>query len=319
MLDFNMYVCGPTLYSDIHIGNARPIILFDVVAEYYRRIGRKVKYARNITDVDDKIISLCGGQHPGEWVKQNTLTRFRIHEQYLGTRAPDVEPFASDYIKNIIDMIIILIGEGFADFQVHGNESGIYFKTNVDLKYGNLSNRKSSGDFCLWKIIPDDIGEFTWMSPWGTGRPGWHSECAAMIKSIFNGPVDLHGGGNDLLFPHHENEDAQCRCAFGHSSAKKWMWNSHLLVENVKMGKSLNNFVLVKDLMKDWDGNVIRHMILKTNYNKPINFNFSDFKISERIVTKKPLAALPIDKEWTTEQMHYLSQNFNTAVSVMKC
>ena len=318
MIDYNIYACGPTLYSDVHIGNARPLVLFDVVAEYYRRIGRNVKYARNITDVDDKIISLCGDQHPGDWVKAHTLPAFRDVEKYLGLLPPDVEPFASDYIEQMHDMISELIGKGFASLQVHGDESGIYFKSELATTYGRLSNRQTKQNFALWKTVSDESGEYVWKSPWGTGRPGWHTECAAMIRSIFNGPVDLHGGGTDLTFPHHENEDVQCMCAYNHPVAKSWLRNSHLLVDGKKMAKSDGNFITVKSLMSDWSGSAVRHMLLKTNPNRPIDFTFKLLAESEKIVTRKPLAALPTDQPWNNEQLQALAQNFNTSLASMR-
>lgn len=307
-----MYVCGPTLYSDIHIGNARPLVFFDVVAEYHRRQGHGIVYARNITDVDDKIVQFSKDKHPGYWVVQNTEKNFREMETYLGTKRPSVEPRASMCITWMIGLIEILLSKGNAIVK----SDGVYMNYSGPL-YGTVSNRPDlHADFVLWKLIDD--GTFTWDSPWGKGRPGWHTECAAMIGGIFGKRgVDIHGGGTDLTFPHHENENIQHVCSCENRITRKWIRNSHLLVDGKKMSKSKGNFVTVKEVSKDWSGKALRHFLLKSRYNKPINFTFKELAESEKIVTKRPHAALDTNSEWSDDQMLALSKDYNTALATM--
>ena len=282
-----MYVCGPTVYDDIHIGNARPLVVFDVLARLLRhRYGKDaVTYARNITDVDDKIIDRALENGEGiDVLTARTAANFHVAAAEIGCLPPDVEPRATDHIPQMIAMIEDLIAKGNA----YAAEGHVLFNVPSMPDYGKLSGRnrdemiagarvevapykQDPSDFVLWKPSTDD--QPGWDSPWGKGRPGWHLECSAMSKEHLGASFDIHGGGVDLVFPHHENEIAQSRCAHPDESfARYWVHNGYLMSEGEKMSKSLGNFYAVSDLLKEFPGEALRLALLKTHYRQPLDF-----------------------------------------------
>lgn len=283
-----MYVCGPTVYDDAHIGNARPVIVFDVLFRLLRHLYGEdhVTYVRNVTDVDDKINARA--EEEGVSIRdltERTNARFQADMKALGCLDPTVQPRATEHVPEMIAMIERLIGKGNA----YEAERHVLFDVTSDPDYGRLSGRslddmragarvevapykRDPGDFVLWK--PSGENEPGWESPWGRGRPGWHIECSAMSEKHLGEVFDIHGGGIDLVFPHHENEIAQSTCAHGtERMANVWMHNGFLQVEGRKMAKSEGNFVTVKDLLADWPGEVIRLAMLMTHYREPIDFS----------------------------------------------
>ncbi|WP_036099918.1 cysteine--tRNA ligase [Leptotrichia sp. oral taxon 215] len=289
-----MYVCGPTVYNYIHLGNARPIIVFDTLARYFKYRGYDVTYIQNFTDVDDKIIKRANEE--GISVKEVT-------EKYIKGFFEDIEPLniSDDIIRpkvtenmpEIIEIIKKLIDEGFA-YEKDGN---VFFEVKKFEEYGSLSNQKIDEleigarvdimeeknnplDFALWKRKKE--GEPYWESPWGQGRPGWHIECSAMAKKYLGDTFDIHGGGQDLVFPHHENEIAQSRCAYHGNFANYWLHNGFIQVNGDKMSKSLGNFFLLREILGKIPGNVVRLFILGTHYRKPINFSMDNMEDSRK-------------------------------------
>lgn len=281
-----MYVCGPTVYSRPHIGNARPAVVFDVLFRLLRfKYGPDhVVYARNVTDVDDKIIEAANETgHPINEITAKTTKEYHADMRALGVMDPSEEPFATQHIDEMISFIETLIEGGHA-YEAEGH---VLFDVNSYDAYGKLSNRnrddmiagarvevapykQDPADFVLWKPSTEDLPG--WDSPWGRGRPGWHIECSAMIKKHLGETVDIHGGGQDLVFPHHENELAQSTCVHDKPLANVWMHNGFLSVNNDKMSKSLGNIVTVDDLLKDYDGEVIRYALLSAHYRKPLDW-----------------------------------------------
>ena len=288
-----MYACGPTVYNFVHIGNARPAVVFDTVYRVLRSLYPRVIYARNITDIDDKII------HKANELSQdiNVITK-KYAEAYfddmlaLNTLTPDQIPYATDHIPEMIEMVQTLIDKGHAyevDSQIEADKGHVLFSVTSMPSYGQLSNRnideqeagarvevagykKYAGDFVLWK--PSADSEPGWDSPWGRGRPGWHLECSAMIKKHLGDTIDIHAGGHDLIFPHHENEIAQSCCANdGKALANFWMHNGFINIDGEKMSKSLGNFRLVNDLLKQYPGEVLRYVILSSHYRSEQNFS----------------------------------------------
>jgi cysteinyl-tRNA synthetase len=282
-----MYVCGPTVYNYVHIGNARPVVVFDVLFRLLRRLygDDAVVYARNITDVDDKI----NAKAAEEGVPIATITeRFAaIYHQdmaMLGALTPTAEPRATAHIAAMVDMIGRLVAAGAA----YAAEGHVLFDTRAFPDYGQLSHRslddmiagarvevapykRNAADFVMWK--PSKPGEPEWPSPWGAGRPGWHIECSAMIEQTLGLPIDIHGGGHDLIFPHHENEIAQGRCAnHGEAYANYWVHNGFLTIEAEKMSKSVGNVLLVHDLVKQVPGEAIRWALLAAHYRAPLDW-----------------------------------------------
>jgi cysteinyl-tRNA synthetase len=282
-----MYVCGPTVYDFAHIGNARPVVVFDVLARLLRRMYPRVTYVRNITDVDDKINARA--QETGESIRsltEKTADQFHADMAALGALPPDVEPRATEHIAQMIAMIETLIDKGHA-YEAEGH---VLFNVPSMADYGGLSRRdrdeqiagarvdvapykKDPADYVLWKPSPEQDGLPGWDSPWGRGRPGWHIECSAMAETHLGDVFDIHGGGADLIFPHHENEIAQSRCAHGTDAmANYWVHNGYLMAEGEKMSKSLGNFYTVHDLLQDYPGEAIRLVLLKTHYRQPLDF-----------------------------------------------
>ncbi len=282
-----LYVCGPTVYNYAHIGNARPVVVFDVLFRLLRRRygDEAVVYARNITDVDDKINAKAIEQ--GVPIGEITDKFAAIYEAdmgALGALTPTLQPRATGHIDEMLDQIGRLVNAGSA----YAAEGHVLFDTTSFPDYGKLSNRslddmiagarvevapykQNPADFVLWK--PSKPGEPEWPSPWGPGRPGWHIECSAMIEAVLGLPIDIHGGGHDLTFPHHENEIAQGRCAtHGGEYARYWMHNGFLTMDAEKMSKSLGNVLLVHDLVERWPGEVVRWALLSGHYRAPLNW-----------------------------------------------
>lgn len=280
-----MYVCGPTVYDRAHIGNARPIIVFDTLYRLLKHLYPKVTYVRNITDVDDKIIKKS--QESGELINVITEKTSRFfHEDIaeLNALPPDIEPRATQHIAEMIDLVKHLVDNGCA-YEAQGH---VLFSVSKMKNYGALSGRsmdemiagarvevapykKEPGDFILWK--PSDETQPGWDSPWGFGRPGWHLECSAMSSKYLGETFDIHGGGQDLIFPHHENEIAQSCCAFGHDFyAKYWLHNGHLMVNGEKMSKSLGNFFTIREILDQVPGEAFRLYTLGTHYHQPLNW-----------------------------------------------
>jgi cysteinyl-tRNA synthetase len=282
-----MYVCGPTVYDYVHIGNAVPAVAFDVLFRLLRHTYGEdhVTYVRNITDVDDKIIERAA--ESGDDITSLTARTAEAYQRDmagLNNLAPSVEPRATDHITHMIEMISGLIDKGHA----YAAEGHVLFRVASDPDYGVLSRRslddmiagarvevapykEEAGDFVLWKPSDDDTPG--WESPWGRGRPGWHIECSAMSKAYLGETFDIHGGGIDLIFPHHENEIAQSACSHGGAPlANVWMHNGFITVEGQKMSKSLGNFFTVHELLEDWPGEVLRYTLIAGNYRQPLDW-----------------------------------------------
>ncbi|UWN50910.1 Cysteine--tRNA ligase [Alcanivorax sp. ALC70] len=289
-----LYVCGPTVYNYVHIGNARPVVVFDVLYRLLARLYPEVVYARNITDIDDKIIKACA--ETGESMDALTgrfTTAFREDMAALGTLEPTITPLATDHIADMIAMIETLIAKGHA----YESQGHVLFAVESMPDYGKLSGRnledmlagarvevadykRHPGDFVLWK--PSDADQPGWDSPWGRGRPGWHIECSAMIHKHLGDVIDIHGGGQDLIFPHHENEIAQGCCAHGTEYVRYWMHNGYINIDGEKMSKSLGNFRLVRELLKEYPGEVLRFALLSSHYRSPLNFSAELLEQAER-------------------------------------
>jgi len=281
-----MYVCGPTVYDLIHIGNARPLVVFDVMARLLRASYPKVTYVRNITDVDDKINNRAAER--GITIRDltdSTIEQFHADEVQLGCLPPDVEPRATDHIPEMVEIIGRLIENGHA----YAKDGHVLFDVTSWEDYGKFSGRdrdeqiagarvevapykKDPADFVLWK--PSSGEEPGWESPWGHGRPGWHIECSAMSSKYLGETFDIHGGGLDLIFPHHQNEVAQSCCGnTGSDFARTWMHNGYLMSEGEKMSKSLGNFYTVRELLEEFPGEALRLVLLKTHYRQPLDFS----------------------------------------------
>lgn len=280
----SIYVCGPTVYNYIHIGNARPIVTFDVLRNYFDFLGYEVLFVSNFTDVDDKIIkkAIESGKTENEITKK-FIDAYNEDLKRLNVSNPNITPKATEYINQMIEYIKELINKGFA-YEVNGN---VYFRVSKLPIYGELSNQKlenlqagarieenkekeNPSDFTLWKKTSEGIN---WDSPFSKGRPGWHTECVCIINDIFNSKIDIHAGGSDLKFPHHENEIAQSQALHNHSIANFWLHNGRLNLDNEKMSKSLGNVILVKDLLNEISVNEFKYLLLSTQYRQPLNYN----------------------------------------------
>ena len=283
-----MYVCGPTVYNLIHIGNARPMIVFDTVRRYMEHKGYEVNYVSNFTDVDDKIIAKSIEEGvTAEEISTRYIAECKKDMEGMNVRPATTHPLATREIDGMLDMISTLIEKGYA-YDVDGT---VYFRTRKFAEYGKLShknlddlrsgnrtllvsgeNQKEDAlDFVLWK--PKKEGEPFWKSPWSDGRPGWHIECSVMAKKYLGAEIDIHAGGEDLVFPHHENEIAQSECCNGVPFAKYWLHNAFLNIDNRKMSKSLGNFFTVRDISEQYDLQVLRFFMLSANYRSPLNFS----------------------------------------------
>ncbi|MDR3259435.1 MAG: cysteine--tRNA ligase [Fusobacteriaceae bacterium] len=284
--EVSMYVCGPTVYNYIHIGNARPAIFFDTVRRYFEYCGYKVKYVQNFTDVDDKMIKRSN---------EEKITLKEVADKYIAAYFEDtkkinlkedgmIRPKATENIDEMIDIISKLIEKNYA-YESNGD---VYFRVGQYEDYGKLSKKnidellngvridlneqkKDPLDFALWKKAKED--EPSWDSPWGKGRPGWHIECSAMSNKYLGKTFDIHGGGEDLIFPHHENEIAQSKCSIGGNFANFWMHNRYININGEKMSKSLGNFKLLRDILTHFDGNILRLFVLGAHYRKIMEFS----------------------------------------------
>ena len=290
-----MYVCGPTVYNYIHLGNARPIVVFDTLARYFKYKGMEVDYVQNFTDVDDKIINKS---------IEEGISASEVSEKYIKCFFEDINrlnilesvkrPKVTENMAEIIEIIQKLIDNGFA----YEKDGDVYFEVKKYKDYGKLSNqkieelelgaridvseiKKNPMDFALWKKKKKE-GEPFWESPWGQGRPGWHIECSAMAKKYLGDTFDIHGGGQDLVFPHHENEIAQSKCAYHGNFANYWLHNGFIQINGDKMSKSTGNFFLLREILEKFSGNAVRLFILSTHYRKPINFSFENMEDTKK-------------------------------------
>jgi len=281
--EVKIYACGPTVYDFFHIGNARPFIVFDALRRYFEYCGYTVKFVQNFTDIDDKMIKRANEE--GITVKEladRFIGEYEIDAKGLGIEEATVHPRATENIAEIIALVQKLIEEGYA-YEVDGD---VYYSTKKFDGYGKLSHQpledleagarisvdeRDAMDFALWKA--QKPGEPAWESPWGMGRPGWHIECSAMATKYLGETIDIHAGGKDLIFPHHENEIAQSEAASGKPFAHYWLHNGYINIDNVKMSKSKGNFFTVRDIVKEFDYEVIRFFMLSAHYRSPINFS----------------------------------------------
>jgi len=332
----DLYVCGMTVYDDIHIGHARTFINFDAIIKFLRFAGWEVNYIRNITDIDDKIIEAAREAK----ISALDLSRKYINEMHkdfdsLGMMRPNKEPKVSDHINEIIEMIKTLENKGYAYSK---EDSDVYFDVIKFKEYGKLSNRtlnqiesaerididlnkNHEADFVLWK--KDTLG-ITWPSPWGQGRPGWHIECSAMSMKYLGEEFDIHGGGLDLKFPHHENEIAQSRCATNKNFASYWMHTGPLRINDKKMSKSLKNFLTVKDVLKNFHPEVLRLFFLLTHYRSPISYSEEGLRKAKIILDKlynlfeneKVIDRFSKDKTFIDNFFSSMEDDFNTPKAI---
>ena len=293
-----IYVCGVTPYNHPHIGNARPAVTWDIIRRYLEYIGYHVDFIQNFTDVDDKIINKANAEK-SDWKTVSTRyidAYFKVMDA-LHIRRADIYPYVSKHMEDIIDMVKILIEKGHA--YVLGND--VYYDISTFKDYCKLSGRKvedmlagarvmvntakrNPGDFALWKGAKP--GEPFWESPWGNGRPGWHIECSVMSTHYLGATFDFHGGGSDLIFPHHENEIAQSEGATGQKFVKYWLHNGFITINSEKMSKSLNNFFLVKDVLEKYSGDALRYFLLSTHYRSPLDFSDERLEEAEKNMSK---------------------------------
>jgi cysteinyl-tRNA synthetase len=293
-----MYVCGPTTYNLIHLGNARPVVVFDTIRRYFEYAGYEVTYVQNFTDVDDKIINRAA---------EENMEPLALAEKYIGEYFKDTEklnikkatnhPKVSENIPEIIEFVQGLIDKGFA-YEVDGD---VYYSIEKFAEYGKLSGRdledmqmgarinvderkKHPGDFALWKSAKP--GELFWESPWGPGRPGWHIECSVMSRKYLGDQFDIHGGGQDLIFPHHENEVAQTEAMTGKKMATYWMHNGFITINKEKMSKSLGNFFLLREILDRFDPVTVRFYLIETHYRSPLDFDYDKIEESGRALER---------------------------------
>ena len=334
--NIRMYVCGPTVYDYPHVGNARPVIVFDILFRILQNLYGKehVTYVRNITDVDDKIIN--ASQENNEDINEltsRTINYFHADAKYIGAMEPSFEPRATDHIAEMINIIETLIEKNYA----YVAENNVLFSSTKFSKYGSLSGKnleemiagsrvdvesykQEASDFILWK--PSKDNEPGWDSPWGKGRPGWHIECSAMSEKLLGKTFDIHGGGQDLIFPHHENEIAQSECANGKKFANYWVHNGFVTVEGNKMAKSDGNFVTVNELKEKYQGEVIRLTMILTHYRQPLNWTNDNLQESKKTLDKwyqyfsevdfKPDLSVMIDEN----VMNALNDDMNTPQAI---
>jgi cysteinyl-tRNA synthetase len=320
-----MYVCGPTVYDDPHIGNARPIVIFDILFKILKSKFSSVTYVRNITDVDDKIIKSSNEKNISiSDLTEAVIKSFSKDCNYLNCENPTQQPKATEHIGLMIEMISELIKKGFA----YENNKHVYFEVKKFDDYGKLSNKKledliagsrvevsdnkkNSEDFVLWK--PSIEKEPSWDSPWGGGRPGWHLECSAMSKKFLGNEFDIHGGGIDLIFPHHENEIAQSRCANDTKVfANYWLHNAFITMSNEKMAKSQGNILKIKDFRNKVSGQVLRLALISAHYKQPLDWNDKLLEDCQNTIDKWYNAYLPSNKDVNDEIIQPLYDDINT-------
>ena len=336
-----MYVCGMTVYDDCHVGHARVLIVFDLIYRWFLNSGYDVTYVRNITDIDDKIIKKSNDE--GCHFKELTaryIESMQEDSKVLNIIPPTFQPKATEAISSMIKMISILVEKSFAYV---GNNGDVFFEISKFNNYGKLSkkniddldagsrvkvddNKKSFGDFVLWKLSKDD--EPSWDSPWGKGRPGWHIECSAMSSDILGASFDIHGGGQDLIFPHHENEIAQSESCHDHKMANYWIHNGFVNVDDEKMSKSLGNFFTLKNVLKNYSGEIIRFFVYKSHYRSPLNYSDQNLNDAKAAVEKiylalRPYKCIQVDLDWSKPSLNNikdaLDDDFNSpkAISII--
>ena len=338
-LKVGMYNCGPTVYDYFHVGNARNFIIFDVIRRYFKHKGYEVKFIQNITDIDDKIINKANKEKVSvEYIANKYTDAFFEDLEILGIPKPDICPKATEHIPDIISLIKKLMDADFA-YQVDGD---VFFEVGKFSDYGKLSKRpldemrqctrvgidkrkKESCDFALWKSAKPD--EPSWDSPWGKGRPGWHIECSAMSMKYLGETFDIHSGGQDLIFPHHENEIAQSEAATGKPFVKYWLHNGFLNIDGEKMSKSLGNFFLVRDIFKKFSPQVVRYFMISAHYRSPLDFSEKSLNESRKAFERiencfdnirenvKVLDTFKIHarSEWMNKFGKAMDDDFNTA------
>ena len=323
--NIGMYVCGPTVYDDPHIGNARPIVIFDILFKVLKKRFSNVTYVRNITDVDDKIIKSANEKDISiSDLTENVIRSFNQDCNYLNCEDPSQQPKATEHIDIMIEMISELIKKGFA----YENNKHVYFEVKKFNDYGQLSNKKledliagsrievsdnkkNSEDFVLWK--PSLENEPSWESPWGKGRPGWHLECSAMSKKFLGNEFDIHGGGIDLIFPHHENEIAQSRCANDTKVfANYWLHNAFVTMSNEKMAKSQGNILKIKDFRNKVSGQVLRLALISAHYKQPLDWNDKLLEDCQNTIDKWYNFYSPSNKALEYEIIQPLYDDINT-------
>ena len=330
--EVRIYVCGPTVNDVPHLGHARQQIVFDVLRKYLKFIGYKVKFVSNITDIEDKIINKA--KELNEDIKTLTARNLKTHlEDYkqIGVEKPDVQPKATEYIKEMIDLVKKLEKK---DYTYIIENDGVYFDISKFKNYGKLSGqnikelkssrigikeeKRNKEDFVLWKFSKKD--EPSWESPFGSGRPGWHIECSAMSSNILGLPFDIHGGGQDLIFTHHEDEIAQSEAGYGKKFVNYWIHNGMVNVNKIKMSKSLGNFKTIRDLLKDYSGSVIRYFVISTHYRNPIDFSkqaLDDAKNSyERL--KNIISEIKNDKKINKDYLDKFKEAMNSDLNTSK-
>ena len=332
-----MYVCGMTVYDFCHIGHARVMVVFDMIARYLRSAGFDLLYVRNITDIDDKIIERAKANNESITELTNRfIEAMNVDARALGVLPPDIEPKATDHMNEIIKMISNLIKKNHAYL---GKNGDVYFDVSSFQEYGKLSGKNTDElragervevqkdkedplDFVLWK--PAKAGEPKWPSPWGEGRPGWHIECSAMSTYCLGNHFDIHGGGQDLQFPHHENEIAQSTCSTGEEFANIWMHNGFVRIDEEKMSKSLNNFFTIKEVLKNYQPEVIRFFILSSHYRSPLNYSDANLDEAKASLTRLYIALrdsknesdFDIDKNYITKFNSFMNDDFNTPKAI---
>ena len=334
--EVGMYVCGPTVNDVPHLGHARVQVIFDVLRKYLKYSGYKVKFVSNVTDIEDKIIKKAN--ELGITINELTTRNEKAHKEdyaLIGVDKPDVQPHATEYIKEMIELIKLLEKKGYTYIV---NDDGVYYDTSKFKEYGKLSHmnldeleskrelkdntkgqdKKDKKDFVLWKFSKEN--EPSWKSPWGNGRPGWHIECSAMTHAILGNPFDIHAGGQDLIFPHHEDEIAQSEAGYGTLMANYWIHNGMVNVDHVKMSKSLGNFKTIKDLLKNYSGEVIRYFVLSTHYRKPMDFSgeaLDEAKVAyERL--KRIISEIKDDKKTNKEYLDEFKESMDDDLNTVQ-
>lgn len=336
--EVSIYICGPTVYNYIHIGNARPMVVFDTLRRVFEQLGYKVKFMSNYTDVDDKIIKAAAEQDISEMeLAEKFIKAYEADRDSLNTILPEYRPRVTEFMDSIIKFIAKLVEKGFA-YEVDGD---VYFRINKLDEYGKLSNfdiedlrvgarieeneaKENPLDFALWKKT--DVG-INWQSPWSIGRPGWHTECVVMISDLNDGEmIDIHGGGMDLKFPHHENEIAQAQGCFNHNIARYWMHNGFINIDDEKMSKSLGNVKWTKDVVSAIGPNVFRLAMMSTHYRAPLNFSeelinttkkelekiTAALKQANLILRINNIADDQLDSKFLNEYMEFMQDDLNT-------
>ncbi len=339
--EVSIYVCGPTVYDDAHLGHARSSLAFDLLSRTLRALGYKVTMGKNFTDIDDKIIRKV--EETGKSMQEITeyyINRYLEEMAALGVQRADIEPKATESIDAIEKMIQTLINKDFAYVVSNGD---VYFDTSKDNHYGEISHKvtdedvqsrvehnsqkRNPKDFALWKACKGEE-DICFDAPFSSGRPGWHIECSAMIEAHFEGTdeysIDIHGGGADLLFPHHENEAAQSRCATGHELAKYWMHNGFVQIDGEKMSKSLGNSFFLKDALKVYDGEVLRYYLNSVHYRNDFNFNEEDLQAAKKRLDKlyrlkkrvMPGKASTVNKDFKRALLDAMGDDLNISIAL---